>query len=41
MILLCDVSAEDTGKYLASLDLIAYNYIKEVLDCKIIASAPG
>lgn len=29
MILLCEVSAEDTGKCLANLSLIAYNYIKE------------
>lgn len=39
MILPCDVNAEDTGKCLANLGLIAYNYIKELLDCKIIANS--
>lgn len=41
MILLCDVSAEDAGKCLANLGLIACNYIKELLDCKIIANSAG
>lgn len=41
MTLLSDMSAEDTGKCLANLGLIAHNYIKEVLGCKITANSPG
>lgn len=41
MILLCDESAEEAGKCLANLGLIAYNYIKEFLDCKTIANSAG
>lgn len=41
MILLYDVSAKATGKCLANLGLVKNNYIKEVLDSKIIADSPA
>lgn len=41
MILVCDVSAKDTGKCLANLGLVTNNYINEVLDSKFIADSPG
>jgi len=41
MVFLCDVSAKDTGKCFANLRLVANNYMKEVLDSKIITSSLG